>query len=554
MSKYHVIYSRKSKYTGKGESIENQIDLCKQKILSKYSYLLDSDIKVFIDEGFTGANTNRPAFLELLNEIKDNKVESITCYRLDRVSRNVSDFCNLINELEKYQVAFISIREDFDTTTPMGKAMMLICSVFAQLERDTIAERIRDNMIELAKTGRWLGGNTPTGFKSTEVKIVNQDGKKKKLFKLEEIKDEKELIILLKDKYKEIKSQTGLETYTIKNNLKTKNGNRFTRWALVNILSNPVYSYADYDAFEYFTNKGAIVIGNKNDYDGKYGIMAYNKTNQITGKGKKNNPISEWIIAIGKHKGFWSGKEYIEIQNLLEQGANKRFRKSLVNNALLSGLLRCSHCNSYMRPKTYNKNSKFSYLCELKDKSRGCKCNHKNLLGNITDKFVIKIVQNINRPNEEFCIFLKKLGINKFKNSESISLELNTLNSEFKKNKKDINILLERIKIVPTNIVPDLANEIQKIKKTNIELEERINLLNSKKNTFIDEDNIKIISDNILNTYYKKFDELDILEKRSLIKLVISSAYSDGENLILNLTGTSESAKMTEFPLGDNCK
>lgn len=538
MNKYNVIYSRKSKYTGKGESIENQIDLCKKKILEKYPKLTNENIKIFTDEGFTGANTNRPAFQKLLNEIKENKVESITCYRLDRISRNVSDFCNLINELEKYQVAFISIREDFDTTSPMGKAMMLICSVFAQLERDTIAERIKDNMIELAKTGRWLGGNTPTGFKSTEVKMINQEGKKKKLFKLDEIKDEKELIQLIKDKYKEIKSQTGLETYTIKNNLKTKKGNLFTRWTLVNILSNPVYSVADKDAFEYFTNKGAIVIGNKKDYDGKHGIMAYNKTNQLTGKGKKNNPISEWIIAIGKHKGFWSGKEHIEIQNLLEQGSNKRFRKPLVNNALLSGLLRCKNCNSYMRPKIHNKNNQFSYLCELKDKSRRSKCKIKNLLGNISDKLVIKIIKNLNRPKKEFCIYLKKLGINKFKESKKNSLELNTLNNEFKKNQKDINILIERIKIVPTNIIPDLAKEIQKIKKLNIELQKKINLLNSKEKKMLDEAIIKEIVTNILNNYLQEFDELDILEKRTLIKLLISSAYSDGENLILNLTGT----------------
>ena len=71
-SRKHIIYSRKSKYTGKGESVENQVDLCKQKILAKYPNLTDDDIKVFTDEGFTGANTNRPAFQKLLNEIKEN--------------------------------------------------------------------------------------------------------------------------------------------------------------------------------------------------------------------------------------------------------------------------------------------------------------------------------------------------------------------------------------------------------------------------------------------------------------------------------------------------
>ena len=557
-SRKHIIYSRKSKYTGKGESVENQVDLCKQKILAKYPNLTDDDIKVFTDEGFTGANTNRPAFQKLLNEIRDNKVESVTCYRLDRVSRNVGDFCNLINELEKYNVGFISIREDFDTTSPMGKAMMLICSVFAQLERDTIAERIRDNMMELAKTGRWLGGTPPTGFKSVEVQTFNQDGKKKKLFKLEEISDKKNLIILLKNKYKEIKSQTGLETYTIQNNLQTKNGKRFTRWALVNILTNPVYCKADIDAYNYFTEKGALVIGEKEDYDGKYGLMVYNKTNQMTGKSKKDNDISEWIVAIGKHKGFWSGKEHVEVQQLLELGSNKRFRKPNINNALLSGLLRCSYCNSFMRPKVRSNSSgdevKFTYLCELKDKSRKTKCDHKNLNGNEADRLVTNVIKELTDTKGEYYTSLRNLANGKLNMFDEKSSELYTLTNEKKKNEKDIESLIEKIKIVPADIVDDLAKEIQKLKKANLEIDDKIKLLDINKSTIIeDSENAKLVL-NILDTYCKKFDDLDLLQKRTVIKLLISSASSDGENLFLNLTGTRESSKLTKFPLGDNCE
>ncbi|MDO7204481.1 recombinase family protein [Paraclostridium bifermentans] len=86
------------------------------------------------------------------------------CYRLDRVLRNIADFSSLIEDLQKYNISFVSIREQFDTSTPMGRAMMFIASVFAQLERETIAERVRDNMLELAKSGRWLGGTAPLGF------------------------------------------------------------------------------------------------------------------------------------------------------------------------------------------------------------------------------------------------------------------------------------------------------------------------------------------------------------------------------------------------------
>ncbi len=558
LNRLHIIYSRKSKYTGKGESVENQVDLCKQKLLTKYPDLNDENIKVFTDEGFTGANTNRPAFQKMMDLIRENKVDSVTCYRLDRVSRNVGDFCNLINELQIYNVGFVSIREDFDTTSPMGKAMMLICSVFAQLERDTIAERIRDNMMELAKTGRWLGGTPPTGFKSQEIQNLSVGGKKKKLFKLKEIPEEKLIINLLKDKYLEIKSQTGLETYTIQNNIKTKNGKRFTRWSLVNILSNPVYSMADFDAYDYFTKKGALVVGDKKDYNGKFGLMVYNKTNQLTKKGKTDNPINEWIVAIGKHKGFFSGKEYVEVQNLLMLGANKRFRKPALNNSLLSGVLRCSYCNSFMRPKLYRNevdgDLSFSYLCELKDKSRRTKCNHKNLNGNEIDKKVLEIVKNLTNSKKEYYQALKELANEKINKLNTKSNELYTLTNEIKKNKKDIASLIDKIKIVPANIVPDLAKEIQKLKNANVELEKQVKILNIDKISIIDDTkNAKIVLD-IIDSYFNEFDELDLLQKRTLIKLVVSSAYSDGENLILNLTGTRESDRMTKFPLCDNCK
>ena len=180
---YYAIYSRKSKFTGKGDSIENQIELCKNQLINKYN-IDENNIKVYQDEGFTGYNTNRPQFQEMMKDIRSKKIKCIIVYRLDRISRNVADFCNLKNEFLKYNVDFISVTENFDTSTPMGSAMLMISSVFAQLERDTIAERIKDNMYELAKTGRWLGGNTPLGYKSQKIENLSIDGKKRSLYNI----------------------------------------------------------------------------------------------------------------------------------------------------------------------------------------------------------------------------------------------------------------------------------------------------------------------------------------------------------------------------------
>lgn len=105
----------------------------------------------------------------------------------------------------------------------MGRAMMYIASVFSQLERETIAERIRDNMHELAKTGRWLGGTTPTGYASEAVQKITIDGKSKKACKLKLIPEEADIIRLSYDLYIKHDSLTAVEAELIKRGLKTKN-------------------------------------------------------------------------------------------------------------------------------------------------------------------------------------------------------------------------------------------------------------------------------------------------------------------------------------------
>lgn len=295
-----AIYSRKSKYTGKGESIGNQVEMCIDYIRYNYNATSDEQILIYEDEGFTGANINRPGFKRMMKDAKQKKFSNIVCYRLDRISRNSSDFCILIKELKDLGIKFISVKDRFDTESPMGQAMMMVSSVFAQLERDIIAERIRDNMLGLAKTGRWLGGTTPTGYKSKELKTTNVDGKEKKLFKLTPVNSERKIVELIFEKYLELCSQTKLESYFLQHNIKSKNGNDYTRFALKSILQNPVYAKNDLDMYEYFQSKNVDIFADKNEFDGKTGIMAYNKTKQIKGKATKQNDISEWIIAVRK--------------------------------------------------------------------------------------------------------------------------------------------------------------------------------------------------------------------------------------------------------------
>ena len=172
-----AIYSRKSVLTDRGESVENQVELCRRCLAAQYPDVGPEEIAVYEDEGFSGRDLQRPQFRRMLEDIRRERPEALVCYRLDRVSRSVGDFADLIRKLEGWGVGFLCIREKFDTSTPMGKAMMYIASVFAQLERETIAQRVRDNMRLLARTGRWLGGVPPTGFRAERAAEVIVDGR-----------------------------------------------------------------------------------------------------------------------------------------------------------------------------------------------------------------------------------------------------------------------------------------------------------------------------------------------------------------------------------------
>ena len=302
-----AIYSRKSRYTGKGESIGNQIDLCREYIRTHYGDAAAEHAVVFEDEGFSGGNLNRPDFKKMMTAAKDRKFKAIVVYRLDRISRNISDFSSLIEELGRLGIDFVSIRESFDTSSPMGRAMMYIASVFSQLERETIAERIRDNMHELSKTGRWLGGTTPTGYASESLSSVTVDGKVKKACKLKPIPEEIQLVKTIFEVFMETGSLSKTDQYLLEHRCVTKRGKQFTRFTIRGVLTNPVYMIADETAYQYLKENNVDLFAERLEFDGEHGVMAYNRTLQRPGKANQIRPMEEWIVAVGKRPGTIAG-------------------------------------------------------------------------------------------------------------------------------------------------------------------------------------------------------------------------------------------------------
>ena len=318
-----VIYSRKSRFTGQGESIENQIEMCRRYLRLQYGEAAAAAALVYEDEGFSGSTLERPQFKLMMEAAELRAIRAIVVYRLDRISRNIGDFASLIERLKSLDIDFISIKERFDTSSPMGRAMMYISSVFSQLERETIAERIRDNMLELAKSGRWLGGITPLGYESMRLVQRGEDGKTKRVCHLRPIPREAALVKLIFATFLETGSLTRTEAFLRRQGRVGRNGMAFSRFTIKAILSNPVYLRADAAAYDYLREGGAAIFSGSDQFDGRYGVMAYNRTLQQPGKANKPRPMGEWIVALGRHPGVIPGREWVAAQEILARNRRR---------------------------------------------------------------------------------------------------------------------------------------------------------------------------------------------------------------------------------------
>lgn len=135
------------------------IDAQKEFLLSYAKSKDYTEFEYYIDGGYSGKDLNRPAIQKLIEDCKNHKIDAVFVFKLDRISRSQRDTLYLIEEVfNKYDVSFISMRENFDTSTPFGKAMIGVLSVFAQLERETILERTRIGLKKRAEAGLWRGG------------------------------------------------------------------------------------------------------------------------------------------------------------------------------------------------------------------------------------------------------------------------------------------------------------------------------------------------------------------------------------------------------------
>ena len=393
-----------------------------------------------------------------------------------------------------------------------------------------------------------FGGITPTGFTSQRYELVDiyeQDNenviekKKKKACKLVEVEDKLKVIDLIYQKFGELKSLTKLETYLLQNNVTTKQGANYSVGTLRFILSNPVYAKNDKCVVQYFKSKGIQEIfaeGDRAKFDGNYGFMAYNKLD-----GEKTRDMSQWIISVGLHKGRIKGRDWINVQELLEKNGDKRYRANIKNEALFSGILKCSKCGSYMRPKMAGgkqekgKERRFYYTCELKDKSKKVKCDSKNIAGLALDKIVMKKLKGLFVPNSEIGKELKKIPIGKENNQEK---EQEELSKKYRKNQEEIKNLIHSLKNMGEEVVEFVNSELMKIKEENKKIEEKLKRIEKNKTKEKHKKQNENLVRDIIHNYFETFDGLDLKLKKDILKLLIEDMKGEGEKVEISLLNT----------------
>lgn len=535
-----AIYSRKSKFTGKGDSVENQIEMCKAYIKTHIPEYDEKNIFVYEDEGYSAKNLDRPQFQKMMRDNDKKNFDYIVVYRLDRISRNVSDFSSLIEKLNSQRVNFVCIKEQFDTSTPMGRAMMYIASVFSQLERETIAERVRDNIHMLARDGRWLGGTTPTGFVSERRETIEFDDKKRTCYRLSVCEDEIKLVQLIYEKFLQLRSMAQLETYLLNHDVKTKNGKQFTIFSIKAILSNPVYCTADQLSYQYFADKECDMCCTVDEVsNGNCGYIAFNRTDSSDKRTKK--PMREWLIAIGTHEGVIPSVDWIKVQETLEVNKGLGDRKAHNSTCLLSGIIKCK-CGAYMRPKYTKTNAQrqrtFVYMCETKEKSKRKKCSTPNVNGNTLDELVCTELLNYNTVNANIHVQLKALRDEIKSIGDAYTDNMERLQASIDKRRAEIDSLINKLAKGVDNVmesyidkrVPELDKEISELQAEY----DKLALSNAVK------DDIKLelgTLDEVLAGFKKDFRNLSIPEKRDYIKKCVSKIIWDGEKADIFLVG-----------------
>ena len=351
-----AIYARQSVDRADSISIESQIDYCKYETRGE-------QFKTYIDRGYSGKNTDRPGFSEMMADMESGLITKVVVYKLDRISRSILDFSGMMERFEQYKVEFVSTTEKFDTSSPMGRAMLNICIVFAQLERETIQKRVADTYYSRSQKSFYMGGKVPYGFRLEPTTIAGV-----KTAKYVVHPEEAEQVKLIYELYAKSEASYGdIIVYFSEHGI-TKNGKPWGRTRLADVLRNPIYVRADIDVYEFYHDQGAILANDPADFIGTNGCYYY-KGKDSTGRKHMNLEGNHLVLA--PHDGIIPSELWLRCRAKCFAAKQVRpYQKA--KNTWLAGKIKCGVCGYALVDKHYQTRKSRYFLCSNKMNSKAC--------------------------------------------------------------------------------------------------------------------------------------------------------------------------------------
>lgn len=443
-----AIYARQSVEREDSISTDSQIEACRYEARGK-------PCREYIDKGYSGKNTDRPRFQELLADIKKGEISKVIVYRLDRISRSILDFSGMMAIFDAYQVEFVSSTEKFDTSTSMGRAMLNICMVFAQLERETIQQRVTDAYYSRSEKGFYMGGRVPYGFRLTESTV---GGKRTKAYAVCE--EEAEQLRLMYQLYADPHTSYGdIITYFQAHGL-TYRGKAWQRARISDYLRNPIYVRADFQVYEFFQQFGTRVESPAEDFIGVNGCYYYKGKNA---NNRKQSELKENRLVLAPHEGIIPSDLWLQCRiKCLKNTQIQPGRK--VVNTWLSGLVKCGNCHYALTFKKFKTRRARYLLCSHKMDSKACPG-----AGTIyADEFEALIYAQMVQKLKDFPVLVKDTAA-VAENPQATALRI-----ELNKVKQEIEALLDKVAMADAALLSLINRRIEKLAAEQEALEQKL--------------------------------------------------------------------------------
>ncbi|EOS65333.1 hypothetical protein C816_02114 [Oscillibacter sp. 1-3] len=345
-----AIYARQSVDRRDSISIESQIEFCKYE-------LRGGNYKDYKDKGFSGKNTDRPRFQELMADIKQGLIRRVVVYKLDRISRSILDFATMMELFQQFNVEFISSTEKFDTSTPMGRAILNICIVFAQLERETIQKRVTDAYYSQCQRGFHMSGAALYGF---ELEPTTIQGIRTKMMIPDP--DTANIARLMFEMYAEPSTSFGdiARSFAQEGILVYE---ELSRGFISQMFRNPIYAQADLELYEFFKGQEAVVVNEAADFTETNGCYLYQGRDVQEGK---NKDLKNQILVLAPSEGIVSADTWLQCRkklmaNITFQGGRKP------KNTWLVGKMKCDHCGRALKSMGNRRGTQYLYCTKRAD-------------------------------------------------------------------------------------------------------------------------------------------------------------------------------------------